>query len=191
MLRNLSIALSTASLAALVCSNANAAISVLGNSVAHACYMDAEYGNNPRDGINDCTDALEQTPLTPKERAATYINRGILYSRIDQQQRALADYDTGLALNGSLGEGYVDRGAALIALKRFDEALRDIDKGISLGANHLEIAYYDRGMADEALGNVRAAYLDFKKAVEIEPGFTLASEQLARFKVIRRRTDGT
>jgi tetratricopeptide (TPR) repeat protein len=91
----------------------------------------------------------------------------------------------------SLGEAYVDRGAALIVLARYDEAVQDIDKGIAMGSNRLQIAYYDRGLAQEALGNVRAAYEDYKKATEIEPDFTLASSQLTRFKVVRHHSDGT
>ncbi|HEX3944381.1 MAG TPA: hypothetical protein VHW69_09870, partial [Rhizomicrobium sp.] len=62
----------------------------------------------------------------------------------------------------------------------------DINRGIEMGSNKPHIAYYDRAIADEALGNVRAAYQDYRKAVEIEPNFALASEQLSRFKVVRK-----
>ena len=59
-----------------------------------------------------------------------------------------------------------------------------------MGANRPQIAYADRGLAHEALGNVRAAYEDYKKAAEIEPDFALtASSQLARFKVVRNHHD--
>ncbi len=91
----------------------------------------------------------------------------------------------------TLGEGYVDRGATLIVLKRYEDALADINKGIGIGAKRPEIAYYDRAIVDEALGDVRGAYLDYRKAVDIAPGFTLASEQLARFRVIHKQTNGT
>jgi tetratricopeptide (TPR) repeat protein len=78
----------------------------------------------------------------------------------------------------------------MIALRRYDDAITDIDKGISLGTNRPQIAYYDRGIADEALGNIRAAYTDYKKAVELKPDFSLAAEQLTRFRVVRRAADG-
>src|SRR5665213_2868097 len=122
--------------------------------------------------------------------AATLVNRGILRSRADDSEGALADYNTGLSLDASLGEGYVDRGATEIVLKNYDVALADINRGIALKANKLEIAYYDRGIVDEAMGNVKNAYNDYKMAVELEPDFALANEQLMRFKVVRRRTDG-
>lgn len=166
--------------------SADAAVTVLGNGVAHSCFEFAEYGGNTTDGINTCTFALEQETLSVRDRAATFVNRGILRSRKDDPEGALADYDRGLAMDGSLGEGYVDRGAAMIALRRYDDAVADISKGLSLGTNRPQIAYYDRAIADEALGNIRAAYDDYKKATEIQPDFKLALDQLSRFRVVHR-----
>jgi tetratricopeptide (TPR) repeat protein len=176
--------------ACLAATAASAAVTVLGNGAAHSCYEFAELGGNPTDGISTCTFALDQTALSVKDRAATLVNRGILRSRKDESEDALADYDRGISLNPALGEAYVDRGAVFIVLKRYDDALSDLDKGISLGANRLQIAYYDRAIVDEALGNIRAAYEDYKKAAEIQPDFTLATEQLSRFRVVRK-PDGT
>jgi tetratricopeptide (TPR) repeat protein len=166
-------------------SSAQAAVTVLGNGVAHSCYQFAEYGGNTTDGITTCTFALEQETLSLRDRAATFVNRGILRARKEDAEGALADYNRGLAMDAALAEGYVDRGAAMIALRRYDDAIADIDKGIALGANRPQIAYYDRGIADEALGNIRAAYEDYKKAVEIQPDFHLAADQLSRFRVVR------
>ena len=172
-------------------SPARGAVTVLGNGAAHSCYEIAEFGGNPTDGIATCDFALEQTTMSVKDRAATLINRGILRGRKEDAEGALADYDRGLAMDAGLAEGYVDRGAAMIALRRYDDAIVDIDKGISLGTNRPQIAYYDRGIADEALGNIRAAYGDYKKAAEIQPDFALATEQLARFRVVRHAADGS
>jgi tetratricopeptide (TPR) repeat protein len=181
-------ALSSAAIAALAmvaASSTRAAVTVIGNGVAHSCYQFAEYAGNPTDGIITCTFALEQETLSVRDHAATFVNRGILRARKDDAEGALADYDRGLAMDASLAEGYVDRGAVMIVLRRYDDAVAEIDKGISLGAARLQIAYYDRGIADEALGNIRAAYEDYKKATEIQPDFRLAQDELARFRVVR------
>lgn len=177
--------------AVLSVSTAHAAVTVLGNGAAHSCYEFAEFGGNPIDGVITCNFALEQTTISVKDRAATYINRGILHARKDDTEEALADYDRGIEMDGQLAEGYVDRGAVMIQLRRYDDAISDIDRGISLGTNRPQIAYYDRGIADEALGNIRAAYTDYKKAAELQPDFTLATEQLARFRVVRHSDDGS
>jgi tetratricopeptide (TPR) repeat protein len=169
----------------------NAAVSVLGNGLAADCYQAAEFGANPSEGIAVCSRALEDAALTPTDKAATLINRGILRARADDPQAAMTDYDSGLKIDPGLGEGYVDRGATEIVLKDFDRALADINKGISLKANRLEIAYYDRAIVDEANGDVKAAYEDYKMAVRLAPDFGLASEQLSRFKVVRKGSTGT
>ena len=164
----------------------HAAVTVLGNGLAAGCFQAAEFGGDPKSGVQTCSDALEEEALTVPDRAATYINRGILRARADDSFGALADCNKGLKLNAGMGDGYVDRGTVYIVLQKYDDALTDINRGIAMGAHKPQIAYYDRAIVNEALGNVRAAYLDYKKAVEIEPNFTLANEQLARFKVVRK-----
>jgi len=189
-IRNLT-GISLAALAASIATPSGAAVTVLGNGLAHSCFEYAEFGGNPRDGVEACSNAIEQTVLPVKDLAATYINRGILRSRTEDTAGALADYDKGLSLDANLGEAYVDRGAVMIVLRRYDDALADIDKGIALGSNRLQIAYYDRAIVQEALGNIRGAYEDYKKAAEIQPDFALAIEQLARFRVVHKSADGT
>jgi tetratricopeptide (TPR) repeat protein len=185
-------ALGVASLlsASLLSGGAHAAVTVLGNGLAHTCYEAAEFNGSPSDGIIACSQALDEMAMPVRDRAATLVNRGILYSRLNEPQLALADYDKGISMEANLGEAYVDRGAALIVMGRYDEAVQEINKGIALGSNRPELAYYDLGLAEESLGNIRAAYEAYKKATEIAPDFTLASSQLSRFKVVRHHTDG-
>ncbi|HEY5048790.1 MAG TPA: tetratricopeptide repeat protein [Rhizomicrobium sp.] len=170
---------------------ADAAVTVLGNGLARSCFEHAEFGGNAKDGIDACTGAIEETAIPVRDLAATYINRGILKSRTDNTNGAVVDYDKGLSLDAALGEGYVDRGAVMIVLRRYEDALADIDKGIALGSNRLQIAYYDRAIVHEALGNIRDAYEDYRKAAEIQPDFALALQELARFRVVRKSSDGT
>lgn len=181
---------SAAFMALCAASSAQAAISVLGNTVASSCYQAAEFGSDTRSGIETCSYALNQETLSIRDKAATLINRGILRSRAGDAEGAVADYNSGLNSDANLGEGYVDRGAAYIVLRDYDSAMKDINHGLEMGARKPHIAYYDRAIVDEAMGNVRGAYEDYKKAVELEPNFSLATEQLARFKVIRKSPNG-
>jgi len=165
---------------------ASAAVTVLGQGIAQNCYRAAEFNTDADAGIADCTTALNEEALTQTDRAATYVNRGILRARNGDADAALADYDNGLRINPQLAEGYVDRGATYIAMKRYQDALTDIDKGLSLGTKKAYIAYYDRAIAREALGDIKGAYEDYKQAVELAPDFALAIQQLKRFKVVRK-----
>jgi tetratricopeptide (TPR) repeat protein len=175
--------------AAILISPSQAAITVLGTGIASNCYQAAEFGGDSRAGVTTCTNALDET-LSVYDRAATYVDRGILEARIDESKDALTDYDTGLKLRPDLAEAYIDRGATYIAVHRYAQALQDIDKGIGLGARQPEVAYYDRAIAHEGLGDIRGAYEDYKKALELQPNFALAADQLQRFKVVRKPTSG-
>src|SRR6476659_348839 len=61
--------------------SANVAVTVIGNGLGANCYKMAEFGGDPARGVQICTLAIEQESLSVSDRAATYINRGILRSR--------------------------------------------------------------------------------------------------------------
>jgi tetratricopeptide (TPR) repeat protein len=167
-----------------------AAETVVGQGLAQSCYQSAEFGGDPETGIPDCTGALNNEVLSPRDRAATFINRGILRARNKNTDGAFADYNIAIGMMPNVGEAYVDRGAAYIAIRRYKEALADLNKGIALGSTSLHLAYYDRAIADEALGDIKGAYEDYKQALVLMPNFAPALEQLKRFKVISK-PDGT
>jgi len=164
---------------------AQAAVTVIGPGPANLCYEAADSGRTTHEGIMFCNEALAGM-LSTSDRAATLINRGVLELNIAKINAAQDDFNAGIALDPNLAEGYVDRGATLIAQKRYVEAIKDINKGLALGAKQPHIAYFDRAIADEGLGNLQAAYDDYRQALALAPNFTLASDELKRFKVIEK-----
>jgi tetratricopeptide (TPR) repeat protein len=177
------LALIAASGATLFLSNAQAAVTVIGNGPAQICYQAAENEASPADFMTYCNQALAGI-LTQADRAATYVNRGVLRLAMNDNDAAAADFQAGLAINANLGEGYVDLGATLIAKKHYAEAIRNIDHGLALGTKKPYLAYYDRAVADEAVGNLQGAYDDYHHALSIKPDFTQASDELTRFKIV-------
>lgn len=177
--------LATLAAGAMLCAvpSANAAVTVLGPGPAQQCFQIAEYGGDVHDGIQRCTFALN-TALSISDRAATFVNRGVLRLSLHENEQALTDINMGISIDPELGDAYVDRGAASIALGHYEEALADLNKGIALGVHRPEVAYYDRAIIDEHNGDIRAAYNDYKKALEIVPGFGPALEELKRFRVV-------
>lgn len=170
---------------------ASAAVAVVGNGTARLCYSEAESGWNTAYGLKMCNDALKTETLNVVDRASTLINRGILKARADDIDGALADYAEALAVGENVAEAYLNRSATEIALRRFDDAKADADLAIAHGTKRLEIAYYNRAVANEALGNVGAAFQDYKAALQVEPGFVAARQQLARYRVTQRNSGGT
>ncbi len=173
--------------AVLAGSAAQATVSVVGDGPARVCFQLATYSHADESALKVCKDALD-SDLSKRDRAATLINRGVIEMGLDRMQSAQDDFNKGIAMMPEMGEGYLNRGAAFIGQKRFAEALEDINTGLKLGVSRPEIGYYDRAIANEALGNVKAAYDDYRQALSIEPRFIRASEQLRRFKVVN---DGT
>ncbi|HTT98071.1 MAG TPA: tetratricopeptide repeat protein [Rhizomicrobium sp.] len=163
----------------------HAAVTVLGSGPAQECFQAAEFGGEPNAGIDKCTEALD-TILTPRDRAATLVNRGVLRLSLHQDDRALGDIDSGIAIAPDLADAFVDRGAVSIALGHYAEALEDLNKGIALGPHRPQVAYYDRAIVFEQQGDIRAAYNDYKKALDIEPGFEPAAKELKRFRVVEK-----
>lgn len=157
----------------------------IGNSRARSCYLGAKNGFASDDLIKLCNSSLDEENLSPKDRAATYDNRGILENRLNRLNQALVSFNDALAIDASLGDAYVNRGTVLIRQKKYEDALADIDKGIGLGMAFLHIGYYNRGVAEELLGRYRDAYYDYMHTLEIDPNFAAARERLKFFRVIR------
>ena len=159
-----------------------AATIVVGGGLAEDCYKASD--DLRRDAVQICTLALEaNAPMSRRDRAATYINRGYALLYAGKYQDAMRDCETSMRLAPELGEAYLNRGVALLALKRAEEALGPINQSIEIGFDKLYLAYFNRAMAKEDLGDIKGAYEDYRKALELEPNFVLAANELKRFRV--------
>ncbi|HEX4505871.1 MAG TPA: tetratricopeptide repeat protein [Alphaproteobacteria bacterium] len=171
---------------------ANAAFTVFGNGLAQLCSETAknlEHGIAPPPrAIEDCTTAIEYENLRSRDLAGTHINRGILYMNRGLYAEAKRDFDTALEIVPTVGEAYVDRGAALVGLRSFNEAIADIDRGLALNPDEPEKAYFNRGLANEGLDNIPAAYRDYSHAAELKPGWAPPLNELSRFTVSGKGT---
>ena len=90
-----------------------------------------------------------------------------------------------LRLTALYGALFLLCGAALLALERPQEAETAIERGLQLGLGRIHLAYYDRAIAKERLGDIRGAYFDYKMSVDIRPDFELGQQQLMRFRVVQ------
>ncbi len=160
-------------------------IVTLGSGRAHDCFVHAKTGDQPRQGLAVCNVALAYDALDRKNRAGTYDNRGVVLNMLGRTEEARADFNKAIELDPNLGDAYVNLGAMLIKQGRHEEALGQINKGIDLGMAFVHIGYYNRAVAEQILGRYKEAYYDYKKVLEIEPNFKLASERLKDFTVTR------
>lgn len=162
---------------------AQAAVTVLGNELGYACAVAALAGYADDASVDTCTLALTSPTLSTRDRAGTYVNRGVIQLRRKVYARAHADFDTAVTIAPTLGEAYVNRGAAYVAQRRYEEGMTEISRGLALGADEPEKAYYNRALAHEGLGDLKSAYLDYQQALQLKPGWADPERNLARFMV--------
>lgn len=165
---------------------ASASAFVLGGGLANACSQFAVGGRSDDYSLSTCNYALETEILIKRDRAATLVNRGVIQLRRKNFDAANRDFDSAIRLAPEMGEAYVNRGAALIAQRRWQEGMADIDKGLTLGADEPEKAYFNRALAWEALDDMEAAWRDYTKALELKPDWEAPRKELARFTVTRQ-----
>jgi tetratricopeptide (TPR) repeat protein len=182
-MRHVSLALATLLAAFALAATAQAYVIVAGGSLATACYQHARNELSTPQAIDQCTNALTLEPLRRHDRAATYVNRGIVYMNQRAYARALEDFETAISLEPELAEGHINRGAVLLAQDDFAGAIAAIDRGLALNPEDPARAYYNRGVAHEELGDIRAAYRDYRRAAELAPAWEMPRTELTRFRV--------
>ena len=162
------------------------AMTVLGGGMARECSVAALRGESEPRFEALCTQALDSEMLSLRDRAGTYVNRGVLKLRRKEFAAAQWDFNRAIQTKPDLGEAYVNRGAAAIGSKRYAEGLADVNKALELGVEEPEKAYYNRALAYEGLDDMKAAYFDYQKAVQLKPDWEPPKKELARFTVERR-----
>ena len=179
---------------------AHAVVTVLGEGFAHECFEAADaiskgsiYIVPPmsdtlidKSPIEICSLAIDQGAMSLRDLAGTHVNRGVLRFLGSDFDGALRDFDAAIRADDEIGEAHANRGAALVALKRYADSIPAITKGIELVSEEIEKCYYNRAIAYEETGNVKGAYFDYLKASELAPEWEAPKAQLGRFKVVRR-----
>ncbi|MFN0024166.1 MAG: tetratricopeptide repeat protein [Parvularculaceae bacterium] len=163
---------------ALASANAHAqlAITTFGATEAQACYDDAR--SDSVTSIDNCDAALGGQALTKRDRLATLVNRGIIHNRAGRLTDALADFNTAIDADASLGEAYLNRGNARFLAGQYDLAVADYETSIDTEISKPWVAWYNIGLAREAQKDARAARTAYERSLEINPEFGPAKKKL-------------
>lgn len=157
-----------------------------GNSLAKECFdlsnVAALTGTASRTDLETCDQAIFHGELSREHLIATYVNRGIIKMAMQDYPAAARDYNKALALSDEVGEAYVNRGNLWFMSNRLSEAIEDYNKALKFGIERPHVAFLNRGMAHEQLGNFDEAKLDYQAALEKVPAWTAAQKRLDRVK---------
>ena len=109
--------------------------------------------------------------LQPRARARSqqprffYLNRGAVYQRLKDKDRALADYTRAIELQPNNAMAYTNRGVLYELEGDHERAILDFDRAVELDPK-LARAYANRGASYLRKGDVDRALADFDRAIE-------------------------
>ena len=83
-------------------------------------------------------------------------------------------------------ESYLNKGAALLRRENAAEAMSLFTMALDRNTTRPALAHYGRGIANETLGNISAAYRDYTAASQMAPNWNEPRVELTRFRVINR-----
>lgn len=165
---------------------ASAAVLTVGGNFAEGCYRFAESRVGTVDAIETCNRAFTEQALSSDDEFATHVNRGIVRMHRREFTSAQADFDRAVAMNPKRGEPWLNMG--VLRFKQGDSggAIPLFSRAIELGTDDPEVAYYGRALAHEDQGDLKSAYADLRRAVELRPKWDEPARELARYQVRRR-----
>lgn len=132
---------------------------------------------------NTCRQALGWAHFAPDEKGPVLSNNGVLHLIRGDYQAALADFNSALRAGAEPSSTLNDRGLAQAGLLQYQAAVDSYGEALTKATGNQERIYFNRAMAEEDLGNLKAAFLDYRKAAELAPTWRKAADQLSRFKV--------
>jgi len=166
---------------------AAAAVIVSGGGEARRCYEAASAAKPSRGGVRLCTRALTRLAPGSHEHVATIVNRGIVWMETGALAEAIADFDRAIALDPEEPEAWLNKGFATLNLPDGAAAAKVMfDAALAKRSRRPELAYFGRALAEEDLGDLRAAYLDYRRASAIKPDWEAPLRELTRFQVVPR-----
>lgn len=157
-----------------------------GSDNATRCYQES---NTPFSdyGLRYCTDAIRNDNLLLRDLAATYTNRGIIYSANGRLDEAMEDHNQALLLAPEMAKIYVNRGNVFHQIHEYDKALADYDKAIELGNVKLDIVYYNKSLTLIRMKRWDDARAALETALEINPDSSRVKRKLAQFELPKEK----
>ena len=181
--------LSAAAVASLLATGAMAqeSVTVLGPTLFDECSNAAAAAQRTGHvGVSDvqtCSAAIGRAWSTVGETATAFVNRGTLHLVRGENDKAINDFSQAIKADPKLASAYNDRGVALSAQHRQADAIADFSQAIALKADNADQVHFNRAMAYEDSGDLKRAYIDYREAAKLNPGWDQPARQLARFNV--------
>lgn len=132
----------------------------------------------------DFTSAIELNPT----RAEIYNDRAAVRSELARLTDALDDLSTALRLKPDFAQALSNRGNVEREMQQMHAARESYNASLLLAPRDAR-TWNNRGVLQEQLGNLVAAELDMRRAVELDPLFDTAADNLRRVGELLRAAE--
>lgn len=139
-----------------------------GDDARHCAALALLALNETADGADRLEDLARRSGADPATRAALFAEAGNAWMLADDADRAYGAATVALTLAPDDPALAVDRAAALAAMRRYAEALEDLDRAVVLDPSHSD-SWALRATAQRQLGRIEAAEGDVAKALALAP----------------------
>jgi len=142
------------------------------------CYRATTDKSLTEKGVEICTHLIASGRWKGDELAQLYNNRGLLHIKLDKLELAINDLGQALKNNPKDAHAYDNLGDIWYARRDYDKAVVKYNNAIRVDPTFIG-AYYNRGRAFEAMGNLRSARADYQAVLNM-PGQDRAIDRWAK-----------
>lgn len=176
------------SLTALSCYASSVQI-ISGSSNAKACAKSASFAavsqTASKNKIEQCSEALSNESLIRKDRAATLVNRAVLYMQISEFKLAHQDLLKAQSIKPDLGAIYVNLGNIYLLAEKYETALEKYNLAIQYELPELHVAFMNRGITFKLMQEYNLAIKDFEQAQKLAPQWELPQRKISETRDLK------
>ena len=107
--------------------------------------------------------------------------KGLYYSYTGDKEKAISFFDQCLAMEYTFMPGYLEKAIALYDQAKYAEAIKVLDRAVTL-QNNFDEGYYWRGRCHEKINKLADAMEDYRTALMYNPEYAEAKDALARLE---------
>jgi len=120
--------------------------------------------------ISGCTALIESGAPMPQGLAIAYNIRGNAYSKNNEYDRAIHDYDESIRLNPNYAKAFNNRGIAYQKKGEYERAIEDFNEAIKLNPDYA-IAFANRAETYQKNGEYDNAARDYDEVIRLQPKY--------------------
>ncbi len=119
-----------------------------------------------KDDLTLWSDTVDKSP----NKARGYYNRGTVYSKKGQYERAISDLTRAINIDPDFAHPYNNRGTAYANKGEYENAISDFSEALTIDPNYAE-AYYNLANACSSIGQYERAITNYCQAIRINPKY--------------------